>query len=191
MTPLTLSLNALDEYLKLWALLEDIHLHEDVHDQQISFRSIIKQLILQCFFVGRIRFAPGSITMQIFHQVCHTCYCWIMNGLAKRGLPCPATCPCCDQASKTINLLTSCVVARDVWFTVFQRIGSTTWCHCLVLLVEPGNKDHQKWSNTLIKTPQWLCCQQCYPERQVRTADNRRDGPYGAQLGLRASGAPF
>lgn len=141
-----------------------------------------KQITIQCFFVGRIRFAPGYIAMQNVHQVCHTCFCWIMDGLEKRGLPCPAYCPFCDQASKrSVDLL---------WFREWARgSNSTTRCHYLLLLVNQAikrlDKDHQKWSNSLIKTPQ------CYPGHTHGSAENRRDGSYGVQLGLRASGAPF
>lgn len=50
--------------------------------------------------------------------------CWTSDRLLKQRLPHRVACPLCDQAPETINhLLILCVVARDVWFTIFQKNG--------------------------------------------------------------------
>jgi len=50
--------------------------------------------------------------------------CWTADRLAKRGLPHPDKCPLFDQEEETIqHLLTSCVVARQVWFSLFAPLN--------------------------------------------------------------------
>jgi hypothetical protein len=40
----------------------------------------------------------------------------------------PNKCPLCDQEDETIqHLLTSCVVARQVWFSLFSTLNLSTW----------------------------------------------------------------
>uniref|UniRef100_A0A0A9C8D1 Reverse transcriptase zinc-binding domain-containing protein n=1 Tax=Arundo donax TaxID=35708 RepID=A0A0A9C8D1_ARUDO len=54
---------------------------------------------------------------------CHN-RCWTANRLARRGLPHPDHCPLCDQADESItHLLVNCVVARQIWFQLFQTLG--------------------------------------------------------------------
>jgi hypothetical protein len=53
--------------------------------------------------------------------------CWTSDRLARRGLPHPDRCPLCDQEDDTIqHLLTSCVVARQVWFSLFSTLNLST-----------------------------------------------------------------
>jgi len=50
--------------------------------------------------------------------------CWTADRLQKRGLPHPVRCPFSDQADETVqHLLTSCVFARQFWFSVLQPLN--------------------------------------------------------------------
>ncbi|GJN13726.1 hypothetical protein PR202_gb00464 [Eleusine coracana subsp. coracana] len=50
--------------------------------------------------------------------------CWTADRLANRGLDHPEKCPLCDQEEETIqHLLTTCVVAREVWYKLLQPLG--------------------------------------------------------------------
>lgn len=52
--------------------------------------------------------------------------CWTADRLTKRGLDHPDKCPLCDQEEETVqHLLTSCVVARLVWFTLLNLLQRT------------------------------------------------------------------
>uniref|UniRef100_A0A0A8Y9Q5 Uncharacterized protein n=1 Tax=Arundo donax TaxID=35708 RepID=A0A0A8Y9Q5_ARUDO len=85
--------------------------------------------------------------------------------LAKRGLPHPASFPLYDQADETIqHLLISCMVAREVWFVMLQKLGlqalapqadtggfSSWWCRAIKLV----EKQRRKGLNTLIILVAW------------------------------------
>ena len=92
--------------------------------------------------------------------------CWTSDRLAKRGLPHPDKCPLCDQEDETVqHLLTSCVVARQVWFRVLaplnlveavlrQHEGSfADWWHKTIRRV---SKEHKKGVNSLIMLGAWV-----------------------------------
>ena len=50
--------------------------------------------------------------------------CWTADRLARQGLPHPARCPLCDQASETIDhLLIGCVFTREFWFRFLSQVG--------------------------------------------------------------------
>ena len=52
--------------------------------------------------------------------------CWTADRLAKRGLPHLDKCPLCDQEDETIqHLLTTCMVARQVWSRLLQPLELT------------------------------------------------------------------
>jgi hypothetical protein len=80
--------------------------------------------------------------------------------LAKRGLPHPDKCPLCDQEEETIqHLLTSCVTARQVWFSLFAPLNLSRsvsrqcessfadWWHRTIKRVK---KEDRKGVNSLI-----------------------------------------
>jgi hypothetical protein len=91
--------------------------------------------------------------------------CWTTDRLAKRGLPHPDKCPLCDQEDETIqHLLTTCVVARQVWFTLLHPLELTylvpsqnersfaDWWRKMMRRVK---KEHKKGVNTLIILGAW------------------------------------
>ena len=50
--------------------------------------------------------------------------CWTADRLARWGLEHPDHCPLCDQEEENVqHLLTPCVFARSVWFSVLELIG--------------------------------------------------------------------
>lgn len=52
--------------------------------------------------------------------------CWTSDQLSKHGLPHQLACPFCDQHEETIyHLLTSCVLAREVWLQVLCSLNLT------------------------------------------------------------------
>ena len=91
--------------------------------------------------------------------------CWTSDRLAKRGLPHPDKCPLCDQEDETIqHLLTSCVVARQVWFRVLAPMNLVEtvlrqhersfadWWHKTIRRV---SKEHRK-VNYLVMLGAWV-----------------------------------
>jgi hypothetical protein len=92
--------------------------------------------------------------------------CWIAYRLAKSGLPHPDKCPLCDQEEETIqHFLTSCVVARQVWFNLFappnlsgsilcQQESSFAewWCRT----IKRVRKEDRKGVNSLIILGAWM-----------------------------------
>ena len=86
--------------------------------------------------------------------------CWTADRLAKRGLPHPDKCPLCDQEKETIqHLLASCVVGRQVWFSLFAPLNLSgpvlrqhessfaDWWHMTIKRVK---KEDRKGVNSLI-----------------------------------------
>jgi hypothetical protein len=84
----------------------------------------------------------------------------------KGGLPHPDKCPLCDQEEETIqHLLTSCVTARQVWFSLFAPLnlsGSVPrqcessfadWWHRTIKRVK---KEDRKGVNSLIILDAWM-----------------------------------
>ncbi|WVZ75533.1 hypothetical protein U9M48_023578 [Paspalum notatum var. saurae] len=83
-------------------------------------------------FVGTIKFsswkriwkswAPPNCKFFIWLAILNRC--WTSDRLAKRGLPHHPSCPLCDQADESIqHILMQCVVARELWFQVLQKIN--------------------------------------------------------------------
>jgi hypothetical protein len=70
--------------------------------------------------------APNKCKMFMWLAVRNRC--WTSDRFARRGLPHPNRCPLCDQEDETIqHLLASCVVARQVWFSLFSTLNLSTW----------------------------------------------------------------
>jgi hypothetical protein len=92
--------------------------------------------------------------------------CWTVDRLAKRGLPHPDKCPLCNQEEETIqHLLTSCVVARQVWFNVFAPLnlsGSIPHQHESSFVewwrrtIKRVKKEDRKGVNSLIILGAWM-----------------------------------
>lgn len=50
--------------------------------------------------------------------------CWTTVRLARRGLDHSEQCPLCDQEEENVQqLLSICVVARQIWFHVFDSVN--------------------------------------------------------------------
>lgn len=93
--------------------------------------------------------------------------CWqsvIADRLAKWGRPHPDKCPLCDQEEDTIqHLLTSCVVARQVWFSLFDPLnlsGSVPRQHSFAdwrrRTIKRVKKEDRKGVNSLIILGAWM-----------------------------------
>ncbi|GJN03178.1 hypothetical protein PR202_ga20588 [Eleusine coracana subsp. coracana] len=92
--------------------------------------------------------------------------CWTANRLAKRGLDHPEKCPLCDQEEEMIqHLLTTCVVAREVWYKLLQPLSLASsaprrrelsfadWWHKTMKKVK---KEDRKGVNFLIILGDWI-----------------------------------
>jgi len=86
----------------------------------------------RAYFFGSITFEPwrrlwkswAPNKCKIFLWLAIRNRCWTADRLAKRGLPHPDKCPLCDQEKETIqHLLASCVVGRQVWFSLFAPLN--------------------------------------------------------------------
>jgi hypothetical protein len=94
--------------------------------------------------------------------------CWTADRLAKRGLSHPDKCPLCDQLDETIqHLLTTCVVARQVWFKLFAplnladsvpRQNELSFADWWRVTISRVSKEHRKGVNTLIILGAWIIC---------------------------------
>jgi hypothetical protein len=92
--------------------------------------------------------------------------CWTADRLAKRGLSHPDKCPLCDQEDETIqHPLTTCVVARQVWFRLFTplnladsvpRQNELTFADWWRTAISRVSKEHRKGVNTLIILGAWI-----------------------------------
>jgi len=131
-------------------------------------------LPIKRFFCGAVTFepwhrlwkswAPSKCKMFLWLAIRNRC--WTADRLAKRGLSHPDKCPLCDQEDETIqHLLTSCVVARQVWFRLFSilnladcvphhnELSFADWWRKTINRV---NKEHRKGVNSLIILGAWI-----------------------------------
>ncbi|TVU05324.1 hypothetical protein EJB05_48482, partial [Eragrostis curvula] len=83
------------------------------------------------FFMASVQFEPyrrlwkswAPLKVKIFLWLAILNRCWTADRLARRGMQHPEHCPLCDQEEENIqHLLTTCVVAREVWFHVLRRV---------------------------------------------------------------------
>ena len=108
----------------------------------------------------------GPCQMQNVFVVGNRNRCWTADRLAKRGLSHPDKCPLCDQEDETIqHLLTTCMVARQVWFRLFtplnladsvprqNELSFADWWRTMMSRV---SKEHRKGVNTLINLGAWI-----------------------------------
>jgi hypothetical protein len=62
------------------------------------------------------RYVLEQLASFVLTTHCSKNRCWTTDLLGRRGLPCPAACPLCDQELEMLqHLLFGCVVAREIW----------------------------------------------------------------------------
>jgi len=130
------------------------------------------------FFIGSTTFepwkriwktwAPGKCKTFIWLAVRNRC--WTADRLQKRGLPHPEHCPLCDQDDETVqHLLTSCVFARQFWFSILQPLNLTALvpnrrCASLAEWWKKSwrkiPKQHRKGFNSLVILGAWTLWKQ-------------------------------
>ncbi|WVZ63805.1 hypothetical protein U9M48_013410 [Paspalum notatum var. saurae] len=166
-----LTVQVLTEYLHVWELLEGVELQPDTPDTPIwrpsSSGCYSSKSAYEVMFIGTIKFSPwkqiwktwAPAKCSFFIWLVINNRCWTADRLAKRGLPHHPACPLCDQAAETINhVLSSCVLAREVWTLVLQRLNiivrppdqdsrlNSWWCRAVSLLP----KEMRKGFNSLL-----------------------------------------
>jgi hypothetical protein len=131
-----LTVQVLAGYLHIWDLVEGAVLQPDTPDKHVwrlsSSGCYSSKSAYNAMFVGTIKFSPwkriwktwAPANCKFFIWLAINNRCWTSDRLAKCGLPHQAACPFCNQAPETINhLLSSCVLAREVWASVLHGLG--------------------------------------------------------------------
>ena len=126
-----LSALASSEYLQLWYLLISFELTPAIDDQHIWMPSLSGEFTTKSanhhFFVGSVKFgtwreiwkAWAPPRCRFFVWLASLNCCWTADRLSHHGLDHLERCPLCDQEEETVrHLLTSCLFARSVWFSV-------------------------------------------------------------------------
>ncbi|GJM91593.1 hypothetical protein PR202_ga07980 [Eleusine coracana subsp. coracana] len=140
------------QVIQLCNIISDIHLQIGVQDKHIwrlsSSGQYTAQSAYETLFQGSTSFGPWERIWRSWAPskcrfflwlVAHN-RCWMADRLAKRNMPRPALCLLCDQEEETINhLLTTCVFARQFWFSLLQRIGLG------LLAPQPSDINFDKW----------------------------------------------
>jgi hypothetical protein len=171
-----LSWVGIGEYLQLWDCLIEIALtdQEDRHSWRLDASGCYSsKSAYKAYFFGAVTFEPwrrlwktwAPAKCKMFLWLAIRNRCWTADRLAKRGLPHPDKCPLCDQEDETIqHLLTTCVVARQVWFILLHPLELTDlvpsqnersfadWWRKMMRRVK---KEHKKGVNTLIILGAW------------------------------------
>jgi hypothetical protein len=132
----SVSLEALMDYLILWDIISEVELQVGVQDTHIWKLSNSGQYTAKstydALFQGAILFRPyeriwkswAPPKCRFFMWLVAHNRCWTADRLARRGLQHPDKCVLCDQEEEDIqHLLIGCVVARQVWFSLFHQIG--------------------------------------------------------------------
>jgi len=132
-----LSWQGLAEYLELWDALAEFAVNDtkDLHHWKFEASGTFStRSAYRAFFEGAIGFEPWKRLWKSWApSKCKTFVwlairnrCWTADRLQKRGLPHPTRCPLCDQEEETVqHLLTTCVFARQFWFSVLQPLNLT------------------------------------------------------------------
>ncbi|WVZ52503.1 LOW QUALITY PROTEIN: hypothetical protein U9M48_003556 [Paspalum notatum var. saurae] len=156
-----LTVQVLSEYLHIWELVEDIALQPDAPDKHTCFLRLLQQQVClyNAMFIGTIRFPPwkriwkswAPANCKLFIWLAINNRCWTSDRLAKRGLPHQSACPFCDQAPETINhVLSSCVLAREVWTVVLQKLNQ------VMRPPDSGSRLNSWWCRTVSSLPKEL-----------------------------------
>jgi len=173
--------HGLAEYLQLWDMLSNIALNDNTDVHQWRFEpsdNFSTRSAYSAFFIGSTTFepwkriwktwAPGKCKTFIWLAVRNRC--WTADRLQKRGLPHPEHCPLCDQDDETVqHLLTSCVFARQFWFSILQPLNLTSLvpnrrCASLAEWWKKSwrkiPKQHRKGFNSLVILGAWTLWKQ-------------------------------
>ncbi|TVU32861.1 hypothetical protein EJB05_24623, partial [Eragrostis curvula] len=163
--------------LQLWDILQGVTLSPDQSDTHIwipeSSGKFTTRSAYMRFFLGSTVFEPhkrlwrswAPLKVKIFLWLAILNRCWTADRLARRGLQHPETCPLCDQEEENIqHILTTCVVAREVWFRAMSKVGLQSvmprhnersfrswWRHALKRV--PGQM--KRGFNTLVMLVSW------------------------------------
>lgn len=129
-----LSLQALQEFLRLWPLVTQ--LTDDVEDVvtwswekngQYSARSAYAARFMGLVVSSTSAFTWKSrapLQCRFFAWLALKNGCWTSDRLARRGLPQQDTCPLCNQHEETIqHLLVNCVFAKQVCHSMGENHG--------------------------------------------------------------------
>jgi len=172
----SLSWTGIREFLQLWDCLLNINLtdQEDCHTWRLdASRSYSSKSSYKAFFFGAVTFepwqriwktwAPSKCKMFLWLAIQNRC--WRADRLAKRGLYHPEKCPLCDQEEETIlHLLTTCVIARQVWFKLLNpfnladlvpQINERSFADWWRETISKVSEQHRKGVNTLITLGAW------------------------------------
>ncbi|WVZ52340.1 hypothetical protein U9M48_003412 [Paspalum notatum var. saurae] len=130
-----LTVQVLVEDLRVWELVDDINLQQDVPDQHLwkLTKSGIysRKSAYTAFFLGSVGLSGwkriwkgwAPLKCKFFLWLVKHNRCWTPDHLAKRGLPHPLVCPFCDQADETIHhILVGCVFSRQVWTSLLHSL---------------------------------------------------------------------
>ncbi|WVZ84849.1 LOW QUALITY PROTEIN: hypothetical protein U9M48_031834, partial [Paspalum notatum var. saurae] len=131
-----LTVQVLIEYLHIWELLEEVIIQPDTPDNLVwrlsSSGCYSSKSAYEAMFIGTIKFSPWKRVWKawapgkckFFMWLALNNRCWTSGRLAKRGLSHQSACPFCDRTTESINhVLSSCVLAREVWTLVLQRFN--------------------------------------------------------------------
>jgi len=132
---LSLAFCIVDLTENIWDAISEIHLNftEDLHQSKFESSGIFStRSAYRSFFIGAIHFEPwkrlwkawAPNKCKIFVWIVIHNRCWTADHLQRRGLPHPDHCPLCDQEDETAqHILTSCVYARQFWFSIPQPLN--------------------------------------------------------------------
>jgi hypothetical protein len=172
----SLSWTGIREFLWLWDCIQEVALtdQEDRHIWRLDASgSYSSKSAYKAYFAGAVTFEPWRrlwktwvpSKCKFFLWLAIRNRCWTTDRLAKRGLPHPDKCPLCDQDDETIqHLLTSCVIARQVWFTLFSPLdlteavpsqNDTSFSEWWRIAMKKVKKEHKKGVNSLIILGAW------------------------------------
>ncbi|KAM0858778.1 hypothetical protein ACQ4PT_047617 [Festuca glaucescens] len=150
----TLTVDAVVQFLRLWPLIQAVHLDASVADSfawkfSASDEFATKPTYLACF-AGRTAipaakelwssYAPRK--HQFFGWLAIQGRCWTADRLQRRGLPNQGVCPLCQTDDEDIDhLLLGCPFAQAVWFNLLRPDG--------FLRLMPGRGDRLRfwWPN--------------------------------------------
>ncbi|KAL6626203.1 hypothetical protein ACP70R_029929 [Stipagrostis hirtigluma subsp. patula] len=172
-----LSWDGIRELFRLWDCLLGITLtdQEDIHTWRLDASGqYSSKSAYTAYFFGAVTFEPwhrlwktwAPAKCKMFLWLAIKNRCWTADRLAKRGLSHPDKCPLCDQEDETIqHLLTTCVVTRQVWFSLFSplqlagsvsRMNERSFAGWWRRTMKKVPKQQKKGVNSLIILGSWI-----------------------------------
>jgi len=124
------------EYLKLWEIIQSLHLQQDRQDQFLwkwtAGGTFSTSSCYRAFFHGRTQLwgarelwkvkAPGKC--KFFAWLVLHGRCWTSARLKRHNLTNDDACAFCDQAPESVDhLFMSCPYSSEVWWRVLRRAG--------------------------------------------------------------------